>query len=82
MKLTEKFVERVGKHPFFRQYAEVGIREGLFSDMVDALGRMHDTVVKCAYPEFISRNIIAVRPTKEPFERFPLDEKAVGVQIC
>ncbi len=78
MQLAEKFVKRVSEHPFFKHYRERGVREGLFSDMVGALGRMHDTVVKCAYPELIGRNIIAVRPTEKSRERFPLDHKAVG----
>ena len=46
--------------------------------MAGAIGRMHDTLVEAAYPELIGRNIITVRPTKEPLERFPLDEKAVA----
>jgi len=65
-------------HPFLRRYCEVGIKEGLFSDMIGALGRMHDTLVQAAYPEMIGRNIITVRPTTETMERFPLDEKAVA----
>ncbi|MEM0314104.1 MAG: phage major capsid protein, partial [Candidatus Bathyarchaeia archaeon] len=65
-------------HPFFKRYTEVGIKEGLFSDIVGAIGRMHDTLVEAAWPELIGRSIINVRPTKEPLERFPLDSDAVG----
>ena len=74
----EKLKEKAQEHPFFKRYFEVGIKEGLFSDMVGALGKMHDTLVEAAYPELIGRNIINVRPTTEPLERFPLDEKAVA----
>ena len=74
----ESLKEKVVSHPFFKRYAEVGVKEGLFSDMVGALGRMHDTLVEAAYPELIGRNIINVRPTTETLERFPLDAKAVA----
>ncbi|MBT0160738.1 phage major capsid protein [Candidatus Bathyarchaeota archaeon A05DMB-2] len=76
--LVEKVKERAVTHPFLKRYMEVGVKEGLFSDMVGALGRMHDTLVEAAYPELIGRNIINVKPTTEPLERFPLDEKAVA----
>jgi len=74
----ESLKEKVVTHPFFKRYAEIGIREGLFSDMVGALGRMHDVLVEAAWPELIGRNIINVRPTTETMERFPLDAKAIG----
>jgi HK97 family phage major capsid protein len=76
--LVEKVKERAVTHPFLKRYMEVGVKEGLFSDMTGALGRMHDTLVEAAYPELIGRNIINVKPTTEPLERFPLDEKAVA----
>jgi len=76
--LYEKLKEKAASHPFFKRYFEVGVKEGLFSDMVGAIGRMHDTLVEAAYPELIGRNIINVRATTEPLERFPLDEKAVA----
>jgi len=69
-------------HPFFKRYAEIGVGEGLFSDMVGALGRMHDTLVEAAYPELIGRNIINVRPTTETMERFPLDVKGVAYKYA
>ncbi|MEM2631354.1 MAG: phage major capsid protein [Candidatus Bathyarchaeia archaeon] len=74
----EKLKERAESHPFFKRYIEVGISEGLFSDTVGAIGRMHDTLVKAAWPEMIGREIIDVRQTREPLERFPLDSDAVG----
>ena len=74
----ESLKEKAVAHPFFKRYAEIGVREGLFSDMVGALGRMHDTLVEAAFPELIGRNIINVRPTTETMERFPLDVKGVG----
>ncbi|MEM4700657.1 MAG: phage major capsid protein [Candidatus Bathyarchaeia archaeon] len=76
--LYEKLKEKAAAHPFFKRYCEVGVKEGLFSDMVGAIGRMHDTLVEAAYPELIGRNIINVRTTTEPLERFPLDEKSVA----
>jgi HK97 family phage major capsid protein len=76
--LYEKLKEKAASHPFFKRYFEVGVKEGLFSDMVGAIGRMHDTLVEAAYPELIGRNIINVRATTEPLERFPLDEKAIA----
>ena len=66
------------EHPFLKRYAAVGIKEGLFSDMTSALGRMHDTLVQAAFPELIGRNIINVMSTSEPMERFPLDVDAVA----
>jgi HK97 family phage major capsid protein len=76
--IYEKLKEKAETHPFFKRYFEVGVKEGLFSDMVGAIGRMHDTLVEAAYPELIGRSIITVRQTTEPLERFPLDEKAVA----
>jgi len=76
--LYEKLTDKAQTHPFFKRYFEVGVKEGLFSDMVGAIGRMHDTLVEAAYPELIGRNIINVRQTTEPLERFPLDEKTVA----
>ena len=66
------------EHPFLKRYVQVGVKEGLFSDMAGALGRMHDTLVQSAWPELIGRNIITVRPTTETMERFPLDVGAVA----
>jgi len=78
----ESLKEKAVAHPFFKRYAEIGVREGLFSDMVGALGRMHDTLVEAAYPELIGRNIINVRPTTETMERFPLDVKGVAYKYA
>ncbi len=73
---------KAGTHPFLKRYCEVGIKEGLFSDSAQALGRLHDTLVEAAYPEMIGRDIITVMPTTEPMERFPLDEKAVAYRYA
>ncbi len=80
--LMENLGHKAFAHPFFRRYCEVGVKEGLFSDMTGALGRMHDTLVEAAYPEMIGRNIITVRTTTETMERFPLDEKAVAYRYA
>lgn len=78
----ENLRHKTNVHPFLKRYCEVGVREGLFSDAVSALGRLHDTLVQAAYPEMIGRNIITVRPTTEAMERFPLDEKAVAYRYA
>lgn len=66
------------EHPFLKRYAAVGIKEGFFSDMAGALGRMHDTLVPASWPALIGRQLIDVRPTTEVMERFPLDAGAVA----
>lgn len=78
----ENLRHKANVHPFLKRYCEVGVREGLFSDAVSALGRLHDTLVQAAYPEMIGRSIITVRPTTEAVERFPLDEKAVAYRYA
>jgi HK97 family phage major capsid protein len=78
----ENLRHKTNVHPFLKRYCEVGVREGLFSDAVSALGRLHDTLVQAAYPEMIGRSIITVRPTTEAMERFPLDEKAVAYRYA
>jgi HK97 family phage major capsid protein len=78
----ENLRHKTSVHPFLKRYCEVGVREGLFSDSVSALGRLHDTLSQAAYPEMIGRNIITVMPTTEAMERFPLDEKAVAYRYA
>ncbi len=73
---------KTSTHPFLKRYCETGVKEGLFSDSTQALGRLHDTLVQAAYPEMIGRDIITVLPTTEPMERFPLDEKAVAYRYA
>ncbi len=63
---------------FLKRYIEMGIKEGLFSDSANALGRMHDTLVEAAYPELIGRDITEVMSTNETMERFPLDTKGIA----
>ena len=70
------------EHPFLKRYVQMGVKEGLFSDMVGALGRMHDTLVQSAWPELIGRNVVTVRPTTELMERFPLDAGAVAYKYA
>ncbi len=78
----ENLRHKANVHPFLKRYCEVGVREGLFSDAVSAIGRLHDTLVQAAYPEMIGRGIITVRPTTEAMERFPLDKKAVAYRYA
>jgi len=75
---SQKLIERIEKNAVFVRYAELGVREGLFSDMAGALGQLHKTIVACAVPELIGRRLIKVQFTDKPRERFPLDSKAVG----
>ena len=79
---VETLKHKMNVHPFLKRYCEVGVKEGLFSDTVTALGHMHDTLVQAAYPEMIGRGIITVMPTSEAMERFPLDEKATAYRYA
>ncbi|MCL5949513.1 MAG: phage major capsid protein [Candidatus Bathyarchaeota archaeon] len=69
-------------HPFLKRYSALGVKEGFFSDMSGALGRMHDTMVDAAWPEMIGRSIINVMPTNEAMERFPIDTGAVAYEYA
>ena len=79
--LYEKLKQKTD-HPFLKRYSTVGVKEGFFSDMASALGKMHNTMVEAAWPELIGRNIISVMPTNEAMERFPLDAGAVGYRYA
>ncbi|MCW4010644.1 MAG: phage major capsid protein [Candidatus Bathyarchaeota archaeon] len=79
---VENLRHKASVHPFLKRYCEVGVREGLFSDSVGALGRLHDTLVHAAYPEMIGRSIITVMPTTEAIERFPLEADAVAYRYA
>jgi HK97 family phage major capsid protein len=79
--IYEKLSQR-SDQPFFKRYAQVGVKEGFFSDMAGALGRMHDTLVPAAWPAMIGRQIIDVRPTSEAMERFPIDAGAVAYRYA
>ena len=78
----EALKPKIESNPFLKRYVAMGIKEGLFSDSANALGRMHDTMVDSAWPELIGRNIIQVIPTTEALERFPLDGGAVAYQYA
>ncbi|MCW4044815.1 MAG: phage major capsid protein [Candidatus Bathyarchaeota archaeon] len=79
--LYEQLKQKV-EHPFIKRYVQMGIKEGFFSDVVHALGRMHDTLVPAAWPALIGRSIIKVMPTTEAMERFPLDVDAVAYEYA
>ena len=66
----EKVIGKAEKNKFFKKFTNLGVKEGLFSDVLGAVGRIHDMVVEAAYPNLISRDIITVIPTKESVERF------------
>ena len=70
------------EHPFLKRYVKVGVKEGFFSDMASALGRMHDTLVPAAWPALIGRQMIDVRPTTDAMERFPIDVGAVAYRYA
>ena len=79
--LVEK-LKLKGDHPFLKRYAQIGLKEGFFSDMTGALGLMHDTLVATSWPELVGRSLIKVKPTSEPLERFPLDAGAVAYEYA
>lgn len=79
--LYEQLKQRT-EHPFIKRYVQTGIKEGFFSDVANALGRMHDTLVPAAWPALIGRSIIRVMPTSEAMERFPLDVDAVAYEYA
>ncbi len=81
-RIYEDLKPKMSTHPFMRRYTEMGIKEGLFSDSIGALGMMHDTLVAAAQPNLIGRDIIKVMPTTEPMERFPLDVTAVAYRYA
>ena len=58
MKLSERLMERVGRNPIFVRYVELGVKEGLFSDMVGAVGELQKTLVRCAVPALVGRRMI------------------------
>ena len=76
----EMLRQKAESNPFLKRYVALGVKEGLFSDSANALGRMHDAMVEAAWPELIGRNMINVMPTTEAIERFPLDGGAVAYQ--
>lgn len=78
----EELKRKAETNPFLKRYVALGVKEGLFSDSANALGRMHDTMVEAAWPELIGRNMINVMPTSEALERFPLDAGAVAYQYA
>ena len=68
----EKVIGKAEKNKFFKKFTNLGVKEGLFSDVLGAVGRIHDMIVEAAYPNLISRDIITVIPTKESVERLSL----------
>jgi HK97 family phage major capsid protein len=68
----------VQENLFLKKYSELNIREGFFSDSAGALGHLQSTMIACAQPQFIGRDIIPVQPTTQPSERWPIDSKAVA----
>ena len=74
----EGMAKRAGSNPWINQYCRLGMKEGIFSDMAGALGKIHDTVVEAAKPGLIARNIIDVRSTTEALERFAKAKKSVA----
>jgi HK97 family phage major capsid protein len=63
-------LRKAAGHPFCQNFMREGMREGIFSDMAGALGKIHDVVVEAAKPNLIARQIIDTRSTTEALERF------------
>ena len=78
MNINDNTRKRIEENLFFQRYRDIGFKENLFSDTIGAVGHLQQQIVRLAYPEFIGRKIINVKPTKEAIERFPLDGKTVG----
>jgi len=74
----DSMVKHAGVNPWVKQYCHLGMKEGIFSDMTAALGKIHDVVVEAAKPNLIGRNIIDVRTTTEALERFMKAKKSVA----
>jgi hypothetical protein len=74
----EQKLQLAYQNAFCKNYLKLGLREGILSDMAGALGKIHDTVVQAAIPNFIAREIIDVRTTTEALERFPLEKESVA----
>ena len=74
----DSHVRRAGGNPWIKHYLSQGMKEGIFSDMAGALGKIHDTVVEAAKPNLIARNIIDTRTTTESLERFIKAKKSVA----
>jgi hypothetical protein len=74
----DAMVKGAGRNPWINQYLEVGMKEGIFSDMAAALGKIHDTVVEAAKPKLIARNILDTRTSTEALERFIRAKKSVA----
>jgi len=74
----DQFVRRAGGNPWINQYLKTGMKEGIFSDMAAALGKIHDVVVEAAKPNLIARNIIDTRTSTEALERFIKAKKSVA----
>ncbi len=75
-------IEKARMNPFTSRYCQMGLKEGVLSDMAGALGRMHDTVVEAAKPNLIAREIIWVRPTTEAMVRFPKAKKSKAYVVA
>jgi len=54
------------RNPFYNSL----LREAVHSDYAQALGAVHDVVIKAAYPNLIGREIIQVVPVKNSAPRF------------
>jgi len=75
-------IERARMNPFTGKFCQLGLKEGILSDMAGALGRMHDAVIEAAKPNLIAREIIWVRPTTEAMVRFPKAKKSKAYVVA
>ena len=74
----DAMIKTAGRNPWIDKYCEVGMHEGILSDMAAALGKIHDTVVEAAKPNLIARNILDTRTSTEALERFIRAKKSVA----
>ncbi|RJS79674.1 hypothetical protein CW708_01860 [Candidatus Bathyarchaeota archaeon] len=66
----DRVIAEAEKNPLLKKVIQNGIKEGLWSDDSQAIGKIHDSIVQAVYPAAISREIITVRTTSQPKERF------------
>jgi len=59
-------LENAKRNPFYNFL----LREAVYSDYAQALGGVHDVVIKAAYPNLVGREIVWVVPVKKSAPRF------------
>jgi len=74
---SDKVVEQAKANPFYKFV----MKEAQLSDVSQALGMVHSTVINAAVPALIGREMIAVLPTTKPLVRFILAKKGKAWRV-